>query len=75
MHDLDVPDLIGALADRFEEYDIGPREAAMIAVEMLAHAMTVVDAAADDSLEAAQETGDVRLNAIRRNAHRRAYSH
>lgn len=31
----DVPDLIGALADRFETYNIGHREARHITVEML----------------------------------------
>ena len=48
MYDLDVPDLIGALADRFEEYDISPREAAIITVEMLANAMDAIDQLADE---------------------------
>lgn len=34
--DCDVPELIGALADRFSGYDIGPRETRHITVEMLA---------------------------------------
>lgn len=36
--DCDVPELISALADRFSGYDIGPREAKSITIEMLAHA-------------------------------------
>lgn len=39
----DVPDLIGALADRFSEYDIEPRAALLIAAEMLAAAMAESD--------------------------------
>lgn len=39
----DVPDLIGALADRFSEYDIDPRAALLIAAEMLAAAMAESD--------------------------------
>ena len=50
MDELDVPDLIGALADRFQEYDIGPREAAYITLEMLREAMTTVDAESEDGL-------------------------
>lgn len=33
--DCDVPELVSALADRFAGYDIGPREARHITVEML----------------------------------------
>lgn len=39
----DVPDLIGALADRFETYNIGFREARHITVEMLEAAFTELD--------------------------------
>ena len=39
MPDADVPDLIGALAERFSEYDIPTREALTIALCMLAEAM------------------------------------
>lgn len=35
----DVPDLIGALAERFQEYDIPTREALAIAVCMLVEAL------------------------------------
>ena len=36
----DVPDLIDALAERFRDYEIGPRESMVIAVEMLAAALS-----------------------------------
>ena len=53
MYDLDVPDLIGALADRFDEYDIGPREALHITLEMLAVAMDATDQETEGRLELA----------------------
>lgn len=39
MSDDDVPDLIGALVERFKEYDIPTREALAIAVCMLVEAL------------------------------------
>ncbi len=45
----DVPDLIGALADRFESYDIGLREARHITIEMLEAAFADLADFEDDS--------------------------
>ncbi len=55
MHDFDVPDLVGALAERFSEYNIGPREAAHITLEMLREAMSAVDTESEARLELACE--------------------
>lgn len=49
LSDADVPDLIGALADRMRGYDFTPRQAVHIAAEMLAEAMTTDDPA-DETL-------------------------
>ena len=43
MPDADVPDLIGALAERFTENEISTREAVAIAVCMLQEAMDAPD--------------------------------
>lgn len=69
MYDLDVPDLIGALADRFEEYEIGPREAAIITVEILAHAMDAVEAESERVTDIVC-SGEATANAIRQRVRR-----
>lgn len=44
MTDLDVPQLIDALAERFEDHGLSTREALAIAMDMLAEAMDDPDA-------------------------------
>jgi hypothetical protein len=69
MYDLDVPDLIGAIADRFEEYDISLREAAIITVETLAHAMDAVEAESERVIDIVC-SGEATANAIRQRVRR-----
>ena len=39
LDDADVPDLIGALAERLRDYEFSPRQSLMIAMDMLADAL------------------------------------
>lgn len=73
--DADVPDLIGALADRFSEYDIHPRQAAFVTVEMLSHAFDELAAFEDASLVDAPHVELYRERVEQRQRERRKKHH